>query len=122
MDYKDLLNDNKKLKAKLETFHLFFEDLTKYDLAISNGQGILVEMYNAIIKLKLSGNKSSKITEQEDRVKSLLDIFELLQGLKNTCDSQKLLIKHLSFDEIGLKSKIEVLEKELEAIKTAHKQ
>ena len=121
MEYKELKAENEKLKNQVEAFHLFYEDFNKYDVAISNANGILSQMLSDVIGIKVNGNKSDKVIEQEKKIISLLDLFEVMQGLNNKCQSQKLLIKHKSQDEFYLKQKIEELTKELEAIKSAFK-
>lgn len=121
MDYNELKNDRDKLKLQIEKFHIFYEDFSKYDTAISNGSGLLVEMLSDLVKVKKKGNNSDKVIEQEKRLVKLLDIMELMQGLNNKCQSQKLVIKHQSQDNSIITHKVERLDQELEAIKKAFK-
>lgn len=119
MDYKELQEENNKLKSQIETFHLFYQDFNKYDLAISKANATLVQMLSDVVGIKKKGNKTDKVIEQEKKIISLLDVFEDMQGLNNKCQSQKILIKHKGQNEMYLKDKIEVLTKELESIKKA---
>lgn len=119
MDYKELKADYERLKASIEAYHLFYSDFNAYALLLSNSQGLLVEMYSSVVELKKKGNNSTKIIEQEDRLKSLLSNIEALSGLNNLCQSQKLKIKHQAQDYVALEFKANNLEKELTAIKEA---
>ena len=121
MDYKELQEENNKLKSQIETFHLFYQDFNKYDLAISKANATLIQMLSDVVGIKKKGNKTDKVIEQEKKIISLLDVFEDMQGLNNKCQSQKILIKHKAQNEMYLKDKIEALTKELESIKKAFK-
>lgn len=119
MEYNELKKDRDSLILQIEKFHIFYEDFNKYDVAISQANGLLTEMLSDVIKIKVKGNKPDKVIEQEKRLFTLLGIFETMQGLNNKCQSQKLLIKHQSQDNTIINMKIQRIEKELEAIKSA---
>ena len=120
MDYKELKIENDRLKAEIETYHLFYEDFTKYDEAISNASAVLMQMLSTVVGIKKKGNNSKNVTDQEEKIHTLLGIFEMMLGLNNRCQSQKLLIKHQAQDKFFLEQKIKILTDELTAIKKAH--
>lgn len=112
MNFKDLENENKRLKNEIDAYHLFYEDFNRYDLMISNSFGILSEMYSNVIKAKKT-SENPEIKKQEKRINDLIDIFSQMQGLNNKCHNLSLRFKHLNQAVFNLKS-------ELKAIKQAH--
>jgi len=112
MDYKALAE---QYKAEIDTFHLFYEDLNKYDLAISIGNGVLADMYSELLKAKKRNPDSKNVTDQEERIKILLGIFEDMLGLNNKAQSLKLRFRHLN-------NRLSNVEQELNAMKQAYEQ
>lgn len=115
MDYKDLKLENERLKAEIDTFHLFYEDFSRYDIVISIGNGIMADMYSNALKAKIKNPTNEAVLEQEERIKKMFDILTELQGLNNKCHSLSLRFRNMNQEVFNLRH-------ELDAIKKAHQE
>lgn len=115
MDYNELKEIAEKRKVEIDSFHLFYEDFNKYDVAISLGNGVLSEMYSELLKAKVKNPNNQNVINQEQRIKDLFGILEEMQGLNSKCQSLKLRFRNLNQRNFNLQH-------ELEAIKSAHEQ
>ena len=100
-------------KLQVEAWHIFYQSFTEYDLYLSNGRGIVVEMYSELIKAKKLNPTNDKIIKSESRLKILLDVLEKFEGLNNKCVALQKKLKDSTAKQFEL-------EKELTAIKQAH--
>lgn len=122
MDYNELKSRYEELKLEIDTFHLFYEDFNAFDLAISNGNGLLADMYSALLQAKKKSGEIKPIIDQEKRINELFDIFSLMQGLNNKCQNQKIKLRYMHITNHNLSHNLKLLKDELTAIKTAHNQ
>jgi len=120
MDYNELKTRYEELTLQIDTFHLFYEEFNSYDLAISNGNGLLAEMYSALLQVKKKSGEIKPIVEQEKRINELFSIFSLMQGLNNKCQNQKIKLRDMHITNHNLNHRLTKLTEELKAIKLAH--
>ena len=120
MNYRELQEEIRELEAQIDTYYLFYQDFTIYDMNISVANGLLMEMYSNLIAAKKKNKDSKAVIDQEVRINKLLEILQSFCGLNNKSQSLKLRFKHLNQDMLAKDKQIENLKNELEAIKLAY--
>ena len=106
MDYNEIKQENDRLTAEIDAYHIFYEDFSKYDMSISNGYGLLSDMYSALIQAKKNNPNNASVLKQEQRIVNLMDIFEQMQGLNGKCQNLSLRFKNLNREVFSLRSEL----------------
>ena len=115
MTYNEIKAELQEKQKQLDSFHAFFEDFNKYDLAISLANSHLMDLYSEIITRKVSNKSDSKLLVMEKSVNSLLHIMTVFYGLNSKCQDQKLRLKNYI-------NRCDNLEKEIKSMKDAFNQ